>query len=113
MICPNCKSEVKANAKFCTRCGLNLAEAAAEEKEQPSADLADKGYEIDLSMVEQSVNEFDSSYRERIINTFDEFTTREAWSRTESWNLMKDTDSMYDYDDLDNPIRQPACRMAR
>lgn len=68
-------------------------------------ELVEKGYEIDLSSIEQSRDEFDRSYRERIINTFDEFTTRDAWSRTEAWNLMKDTDSMYDSSDLDDAIR--------
>lgn len=71
--------------------------------------LTDKGYEIDISSVKQSMDEFDKSYHERIIAAFDEFTTREAWSRTEAWNLMKDTDSMYDSGDLDDPIRLRYC----
>lgn len=67
--------------------------------------LADNGYAIDLSELETSRSTFDSSYRQRIIDTFDEFTTRDTWSRTESWNLMKDTDSMFESSDLDDPIR--------
>ena len=45
-----------------------------------------------------------------MIDTFDEFTTREAWSRTEAWNLMRDTaDNMFDSSDLDNPLRLRYC----
>lgn len=67
--------------------------------------LKDNGYAIDLSELKASREAFDSSYRQRIITAFDEFTTRDTWSRTESWNLMKDTDSMFEASDLDDPIR--------
>jgi hypothetical protein len=40
-----------------------------------------------------------------MIETFNEFTTREQWSRTEAWNLMSSADQMFDSDDMDNPIR--------
>lgn len=79
---------------------LDAADALGNE-------LVRKGYGIDLSEVETSRDVFDQSYRERIIDTFDEFTTRDAWSRTEAWKLMKDTaDNMFDSSDLDDPIRQ-------
>lgn len=69
-------------------------------------ELIKKGYAIDLSEMEKSRDSFDKFYRERIIDTFDEFTTRAAWSRTEAWNLMRDTaDNMFDSSDLDNPLR--------
>lgn len=77
-------------------------DAAAEFGEE----LAGKGYGVDWSRIEMARNEFDRYYREQIINTFDEFTTRDMWSRTEAWNLMKDTaDNMFDPTELDSPIR--------
>lgn len=72
-------------------------------------DLSDKGFNADAETVRALMDDFDASYREDIINTFDEFTTREAWSRTEAWNLMKDTDSVYDAEDLNDPIRLRYC----
>lgn len=69
-------------------------------------ELAAKGYTIDTASVISARDEFDTSYTEKILLTFNEFTTREAWSRTEAWNLMADTaDNMFDPSDLDNPIR--------
>ena len=51
-------------------------------------------------------DEFDTTYTSKIINTFNEFTSRATWSRTESWNLMSATaDNMFDPSDLDNPVR--------
>ena len=32
MKCPKCQSEIKDNAKFCTKCGCNLAEELAKMK---------------------------------------------------------------------------------
>lgn len=78
---------------------MNEAVALGEE-------LTAKGYTIDTSSLISARDEFDKTYTEKIITTFDEFTTREAWSRTESWNLMSETaDHMFDTSDLDNPIR--------
>ena len=69
-------------------------------------ELASKGYNVDTSSLVSAKDEFDKTYTDKIINTFDEFTSREAWSRTESWNLMSETaDNMFDPSDLDNPIR--------
>lgn len=73
-------------------------------------EMAQKGYETDAFDLEIERKVFDESYRERMIDTFDEFTTREAWSRTEAWNLMRDTaDNMFDSSDLDNPLRLRYC----
>ena len=78
---------------------MNEAVALGEE-------LTAKGYTIDTSSLISARDEFDKTYTEKIITTFDEFTTRETWSRTESWNLMSETaDYMFDTSDLDNPIR--------
>lgn len=69
-------------------------------------DLAEKGYVVNLSLLKDSRSDFETSYADKIITTFDEFTTRETWSRTEAWNLMSATaDNMFDTSDLDNPIR--------
>lgn len=69
-------------------------------------DLAEKGYAVNLSLLKDSRSGFETSYADKIITTFDEFTTRETWSRTEAWNLMSATaDNMFDKSDLDNPIR--------
>lgn len=73
-------------------------------------EMVQKGYETDTFDLEIERKVFDESYRERIMDTFDEFTTREAWSRTEAWNLMRDTaDNMFDSSDLNNPLRLRYC----
>lgn len=69
-------------------------------------ELTSKGYTVDTASLVSTKDEFDKAYTDKIIDTFDEFTSREAWSRTESWNLMSETaDNMFDPSDLDNPIR--------
>ncbi len=69
-------------------------------------DLAEKGYAVNMSLLKDSRSDFETSYADKVITTFDEFTTRETWSRTEAWNLMSATaDNMFDKSDLDNPIR--------
>lgn len=69
-------------------------------------DLAAKGYEVDYSSLTSVRDEFTKSYTDRVVSTFDEFTTRPQWSRTESWNLMSETaDNMFNTSDLDNPLR--------
>ena len=69
-------------------------------------DLKGQGYNVDNSSLTSARDEFSTTYTDNIIKTFDEFTTRETWSRTESWNLMSETpDNMFDSSDLDNPIR--------
>ena len=72
-------------------------------------DLADelhsKGFSVEVSSLEEAKKEFISQYTDRMIAAFDEFTEREMWSRTESWNLMADADQMFDASELDNPIR--------
>ena len=82
---------------------LDTAVALGEE-------MAQKGYLTDTFDLEIERKVFDESYRERIMDTFDEFTTRQAWSRTEAWNLMRDTaDNMFDSSDLNNPLRLRYC----
>lgn len=67
------------------------------------------GFEVDTSLLISERDGFDTSYRNRIIKAFNEFASRDSWSRTEAWNLMDDTDSMFASDDLDNPIRLRYC----
>ena len=69
-------------------------------------ELIAKGYSIDTSSLTAARDEFDTTYTSKIINTFNEFTSRATWSRTEAWNLMSTTaENMFDVTDLDNPIR--------
>lgn len=69
-------------------------------------DLAEKGYVVHMSLLKDSRSNFETSYADKIIATFDEFTSRDTWSRTEAWNLMSTTvDNMFDISDLDNPIK--------
>lgn len=77
---------------------MNDSEALANE-------LSSKGYAVDTSALISARDEFKQSYTERVIKKFDEFTTRDAWSRTESWNLMSGFGGMLDSDNLDDPIR--------
>lgn len=37
MICPNCHNEVRADAKFCNKCGFHLVEAASVESSVESS----------------------------------------------------------------------------
>jgi hypothetical protein len=67
--------------------------------------ISSAGYSVDTTEITEIKNNFDSDYRKKIIETFNEFSTRDAWSRTESWNLMSETDSMFESDDLNNPIK--------
>ncbi|MDE7432708.1 MAG: zinc ribbon domain-containing protein [Lachnospiraceae bacterium] len=68
--------------------------------------LLAKGCEIDVSSVREEKEVFETGYKERVINLFNQFTEREMWSRTEAWNLMASTvDNMFDSSDLDNPLR--------
>ena len=69
-------------------------------------ELNNEGYKVDFASLTAVRDAFDTLYRAQIIKAFDEFTQREAWSRTEAWNLMSDTpDNMFENSDLDNPIR--------
>lgn len=78
---------------------INDAAALAEE-------FASKGYTLDISTLTSTKDEFASSYKDRIIAAFDDFTNRAAWSRTEAWNLMSNTpETMFETTDLDNPLR--------
>lgn len=66
--------------------------------------LHEKGIHVDSSL-EAEKEAFIADYTDRMIATFDEFTQREMWSRTEAWNLMADASEMFDASDLDNPLR--------
>lgn len=75
------------------------------DTEKLANELSEKGYTVDISTLTSAKDEFKKSYTERVIKKFDEFTTRDAWSRTESWNLMSGFGGMFDSDNLDDPIR--------
>ncbi len=72
-------------------------------------EFATVGFDVDTSLLISERDGFDTSYRNRIIKAFNEFASRDSWSRTEAWNLMDDTDSMFSSDDLDDPIRLRYC----
>lgn len=72
-------------------------------------ELSNEGYTVDTSLLLSERESFVADYRSRMIKTFDEFTYRENWSRTEAWNLMSEADNMYDSADLDDPIRLRYC----
>lgn len=74
------------------------AETLAEE-------MSSKGYSVDTASLMTMKDAFKTSYTEQVIRKFDEFTNREAWSRTEAWNLMSGFDGAFDSSDLDDPIR--------
>lgn len=76
-----------------------------EKAEVLADELTDKGFPIDDSYLETEKEEFISQYNDRMITTFNEFTQREMWSRTEAWNLMADADKMFEASDVDNPLR--------
>ncbi len=71
--------------------------------------LSEAGYTVDREEITRLRSSFDADYRQRVIDTFNEITTRDTWSRTEAWNLMQDTDNMYDSSDLEDPIRLRYC----
>ncbi len=73
------------------------AETLAEE-------MAAKGYTVDTAPLGTMKDAFETAYTEQVIRQFDDFTNRDAWSRTEAWNLMSGFDSAFD-SDLDNPLR--------
>lgn len=69
-------------------------------------ELEEKGYVVYMSLLKDSRSDFETAYADKIIAAFDEFTSRDTWSRTEAWNLMSATvDNMFDSSDLDNPIK--------
>lgn len=69
-------------------------------------ELEEKGYVVHMSLLKDSRSDFETAYADKIIAAFDEFTSRDTWSRTEAWNLMSATvDNMFDSSDLDNPIK--------
>ena len=68
--------------------------------------LVEKGYDVETSSLLTDRDAFKAAYTDRLIRSFDEFTERTVWSRTEAWNLMSETaDNMFESSDLDNPVR--------
>lgn len=80
-----------------------------EEAASRAEELADAGFDVDTSLLESETKGFDSNYRGRIIKAFNEFASRDSWSRTEAWNLMDDTDIIFGSEDLDDPLRLRYC----
>lgn len=76
-----------------------------KDAESLAKELSQKGYSVDTSSLTSAKDAFDTSYTSRVISSFDDFTNRAAWSRTEAWNLMSGFDSMFDSSDLDNPLK--------
>ncbi len=74
------------------------AETLAEE-------MSAKGYTVDTASLITMKDAFKTSYTEQVIKKFDDFTNREAWSRTEAWNLMSGFESAFDSSDLNDPLR--------
>lgn len=51
MKCPKCQSEIKDNAKFCTKCGCNLAEELAKMKPAAPQQPVQPQVQQDLSLI--------------------------------------------------------------
>lgn len=68
--------------------------------------LVNAGFEVDYESLTSIRDKFDTEYREKMIDAFDDFCKGENWSRTEAWKLMQDTPgNMFEETDLDDPIR--------
>lgn len=76
-----------------------------EDVETLAEEMSAKGYTVDTASLTAMKDAFKTSYTEQVIKKFDEFTNREAWSRTEAWNLMSGFDGTFDSSDLDDPLR--------
>lgn len=78
-----------------------------EDALEVAAKAADAGFELDTEDVQSRLDSVKRNYPEKLILTFNEFTKREQWSRTESWELMSGTfdGGMFEEEDLDNPVR--------
>lgn len=70
--------------------------------------LRNAGFEIDTDMLDEKLASLESDYANRYIERFNTFTEGENWSRTESWDLMNDAESigLVDYGNMDDPITQ-------
>ena len=79
---------------------LNTAISLADE-------LNAAGCSVNCDILKNKLNELPTDYKERYITTFNEFTERETWSRSECWGLMEHVPSsgLYDTNDLDDPLR--------
>ena len=66
------------------------------------------GFEVEKDKLEEKLEELETSYTDRYIERFNAFTELETWSRTESWDLMSDADSigLVDYGNMDDPMTQ-------
>jgi len=77
------------------------------------ADLQGKGYSVDMTQLQDQRNSLVAIFREKYMTAFNEFTTRENWSRDEAWSLMEDayniteadgSHSLFELSDLDDPL---------
>jgi len=70
--------------------------------------LTGAGFTVDTGELDEKLEELKVSYAERYIERFNAFTEAETWSRTESWDLMSDADSigLVDYGNMDDPMTQ-------
>ncbi len=88
-----------------TRYGQMVSEL--EDTLEIAAKIADAGFEIETDKIEKRLDGIKEDYPEKVIEAFNEFTEREQWSRTESWELMSGTQDggMFEEGELDDPIR--------
>ena len=70
--------------------------------------LQGAGFDVDTDKLEEKLEELKDDYRDRYIERFNEFTEYDTWSRSESWALMSDADSigLVDYGEMDDPMTQ-------
>lgn len=66
------------------------------------------GLFVETDRLEAELAELKDNYADRYIAQFNTFTELETWSRTESWDLMSDADSigLVDHDNMDDPMTQ-------
>jgi len=69
--------------------------------------LAENGCVVDSTILESTLADLPSIYKEKYILQFNTFTEREQWSRSECWGLMEDVPEMnlYDPADKNDPLR--------
>lgn len=70
--------------------------------------LRNAGFEIDTKELDEKLSSLEGEYADRYIERFNRFTEGENWSRTESWALMNDAESigLVDYGNMDDPMTQ-------
>ncbi len=75
---------------------------AASEK------LKTAGFDVEADELEEMREKIKESYTKRYVEAFDELKKGETWSRTESWEMMSNAESigLVDYGDMDSDITQ-------